>query len=309
MSVILANWLAALIFAAIFLVAGGLFLAAVGDDNFQNDKGIAIVLALVFMIFSAWGFSYSTTHYVVPANKVAIVIDMKTGQTVGGLRSPGVNSKSWIQKKLEYPGQMNYLWCPVVTPSVRGGAEVETTVCFTFDASKVDWEKQYRAYNGDETFVLNGWLNEFIQSTIAASISTFTPQQLTDERVKVEEAIKTNSLTWFTDNGIPLKTVTLRNWKFTSAEMTKAYEAAQVSVAKINAAENERKAAEVQVQTATLRYQACLEAGFTSQEFCLGFLQLQWLQNLPTLPNNFVLSLGGGSPSVAFPATVETSVP
>ncbi len=77
-------------------------------------------------------------------------------------------------------------------------------------------------------------------------------------------------------------------------------------MAKIDAARNEQTAAKIQSATADERKIACENAGFKSEQYCLGFLQLQWLQNLNELPSNFILNLGG---SQAVPAVNMQSAP
>jgi hypothetical protein len=300
MDVLLANWFAALLFAVFTLIAMGTTVSMFfsGDRDAKIGSLIPLVLAAAF----AAGFIFSSTHFVVEPNTTALIVDRSTGSTVGAMLTPGVHAKSWLQIKYVYPGQKNYVWCPQVTPSVKGGAEVVVTVCFTFDASAVNWQSQFLAYNGDDKVVFDGWLSENVQTSIASSIAAFVPQQLTDNRIAVENTISTNLLAWFAEKGVNLRMVALRNWQFTSPDMKAAYEAAQVSIAQIEKANNEQAAAKIQAVTASMRAESCSAAGFTNEQYCLGFLQLQWLQGLPSLPNNFVLSLGGNTPAVTFPA-------
>lgn len=298
MEYLLANGIAAsiaLILAVILTIAGLMALS----DRSGTPALVLFAIAVVMMYI----FSWSSTHRIVPVNKSAIIVDRSSGEMVGGVIQSGVTKKAWTHKLYLYPSQSSFQWCPQVTPSVRGGAEVIITVCITMDASQINWQKQFLSYNGDVDTVLDGWLKDSVQSSIAVAISGYEPQQLTNERSNVETAIYDQLLVWLSNNSIPVKSVSLLNWQFTSTDMKATYEASQVSIAKIDAARNEQKAAQIQSETASLRKVSCDSAGFSEQQYCLGFLQLQWLQNLGTLPPNFILSLGGNaSPAVSIPA-------
>lgn len=304
MSVLFANGFAAtgfIILTVVFLLATVFFLA---DSNYVT----AFVTGLLTVLF-VFSFGWSSTHRVVPANTSAILINRYTGQPSPHTLRPGVVEKAWSEQIFAYPGQTSYQWCPEVTPSVKGGAEISAKVCITMDASQIDWRKQYTSYNGGSDEVLTGWLSASVQSSIAQAVSQFEPSQLTNERVDVETAIYSQLIPWASENGVPVKSVSLLNWQFTSEKLRAQYEAAQVSVAKVDAANNENAAAKIQAQTASERAAACKNAGFTDQGMCLGFLQLQWLQNLSTLPDNFIISLGGtADPAVSFPALAPAPV-
>jgi hypothetical protein len=263
----------------------------------------------VFTIFFIWAFLFGQTHALVAPNKTMLVVNRSTGLPVGGLRQPGITSiPLWTSLRYVYPSQSEYQWCPVFTPSIKNGVGVTMTICFTIDASQIDWLEQFQRYNGNEAVVTTAWQNA-LQDQVAIAVSIYESRDLTNQRNVVTDAILTQLKPWFVPHGITVKQIGLKDWSFTSEAMNIAYEQAQLAQTKIDVANAELQAAQIQVQTAKIRRDACTAAGLTSEAACLQYLQLQWLAGLPQAPANLVVSLGGSAPAIAFPAVQTTVTP
>ncbi len=90
MSVIFASPVA----AWIFFVAGVVLIVAALVLFSDRDTIIGGIVAMVCWVFVAYAFAWSSTHRVVPANNVAILINRSTGQTSGGVRQAGISGEN-----------------------------------------------------------------------------------------------------------------------------------------------------------------------------------------------------------------------
>lgn len=312
MSVLLANGIA----AALFFIASVILLVVIGFvvsgiNRYSETKDVVGVLFLVGLLaVSLTVFGWSATHRVIEPNNVGIIVDRSNGSPLLNTYSAGVVHVGFTQQLYTFPAQKDYQWCPELTPSVKGGAEVTITVCVTLDAKNVPWFDQYTRFNGDVSVIQDGWTRKFAKTTVSNAISTFEPNQLTNERPAVEQAISLALKPYFDEMSITISNVNLYNWRFSDPDVQASYEAAQLSVAKVDAAKNEYAAAQIQSETADLRKQSCSNAGFSDQAICLQFLQLEWLRNIPELPANFILNLGGStSPSFSVPVATPVTNP
>jgi hypothetical protein len=290
---------------------------------FGDEKWPAIPLFLV-AVLCFWGSFWGQIHRLVKPNEVLLVIDRKTGQIIEPLRTSGITGVPlWTIKTYPYPAQTVYQWCPQFTPSSKGGASLITVVCFTADASQIDWIAQFKAFNGDEMTVRVGWQNA-VQTSVARAISGFNPRDLTDRRADVETEIYNQTIAWFTESGIPITMVGLKNWQFASEDANTAYDEALLSQTQIDVANSQQEAARIRADTQVIVAQkladgqrlACQTAGMISETTCLEYLQLIWLSSSQNQMNIVVVTGSDGNVPVAIPSmpsanptVVPTAVP
>lgn len=300
------------ILGLVFLVAS--ISALFSEDNFIKWLSIP---SLVIAILSFVGFFFGQTHRFVKANEVMVVIDKKNGQPILPVRTSGVTSVPlWRSNQYTYPAQTVYQWCPQFTPSSKGGTSLITDVCFTADASKIDWVTQFKAFNGNLDTITKGWQNA-IQTNVASAISVYNPRDLTDRRLDVEQAIYSLTIVWFKDNGIPITMVSLKNWNFANAEVNKAYDEALLSQTQIDIANAQQEAAKIRADTQVIVAQkladgqrlACQTAGMDSETSCLQYLELIWLSSSQNISNINVITGANGNIPVSIPIQpVQTEV-
>lgn len=317
MAVLLTFWLVQVLLAILGVAALGATLWAFFSDAFSGaGKAIAFVPALLTLL-CAFAVVFGMTHAVVEPNSVLLVVDRNTGQPIMPLRTAGVTEiPLWTSVNYRYPAQTNYQWCPTFTPSSRNGAGLITVVCFTADASKIDWDAQFRAFNGGEEIVTAGWQTA-IQTRVANAISGFDPRDLTNKRADVETTIYLQTVEWFASQGIPVTMVALKDWRFASEEINQAYDEAQLAQTQIDVAEAENQAAMIRANTAlevakTLagaQRQACTDAGMVSETACLQYLQLLWLSQNTSDPTVVVVTGGDIAPAITIPSGAPAEVP
>jgi hypothetical protein len=305
---------------ACFIGAGMLF-----SDSLRGKERILAVIPGFVIVVCTLGIVWGQTHIVVAPNQYVMVIDRKTGQPIMPLRGAGVTEVPlWTWTRYNYPAQKDFQWCPTFTPSSKNGASLTVVVCFTTNASKIDWTDQFRSFNGDQDVVTAGWQNA-VQTRVAAAFSQFDPRDLTNRRVDVENGIYLAANEWFTGHGITVTMVALKDWKFTSQAINDAYDQAQLSQTQIDVANAEKAAAEVQQETALIRAQtqvkvvtalaagqreACNTAGMVSETACLQYLQLTWLSQGSTNPEVVVITgSSNAAPVIAIPGNKAVSVP
>jgi hypothetical protein len=137
------------------------------------------------------------------------------------------------------------------------------------------------------------------------------------ERDAVSSAVYDNVNPWFSNEGITLNRVSLKDWDFTNKDVGKAFDETIVAQtlqaqaqAKYDAAIVERKQqlyiAETQglvmKQLAQDQYEAMRKLGVISEDSVIRWLTIQWLKNLDKTPNNVIVNTGGN----AVPVTVGT---
>ncbi|OGD69811.1 hypothetical protein A3A84_02010 [Candidatus Collierbacteria bacterium RIFCSPLOWO2_01_FULL_50_23] len=291
---------------------------AIFSDTFnRGEKAVAVIPSLV-LVLSASGVLWGQTHIVVRPNQYVLVIDRQTGEPIIPLRGAGVTEVPlWTWTRYEYPAQKDYQWCPTFTPSSKNGASLTVVVCFTTDASAIDWTAQFRSFNGDQDVVMAGWQNA-VQTDVASAFSKFDPRDLTNKRSDVETGIFQATFEWFKSHGISVTMVGLKNWQFASQAINDAYDQAQLSQTKVDVANAEKAAAQVEQETALIRAEtqvkvvttlaagqraACNTAGMVSETACLEYLQLVWLSQGGIDPSVVVITGGGdAAPVIALPA-------
>lgn len=306
LAILLTSWVSQLllVIAAIICLVWALYTLF----NEDAPKLMAIVPAVLLILF-VWGFFFGQTHRFIKTNQVMLVIDQKTGQPIEPIRTSGVtNVPLWSSVQYAYPAQTVYQWCPVFTPSSKGGASLKTTVCFTADASKINWVSQFKAFNGDEATIQAGWQNA-VQDSVAVAISGFDPRDMTNKRADVETAIYTQTVTILAKFGFPLEMVGLKDWRFESGDAQTAYDQALLSQTQIDVANSQQQAAlikaETQVLIAEKQHQACATAGMVSEMACLQYL---WMTS-GVNPSTVILTVGGNNPNIAIPVNTPVSMP
>lgn len=317
MAVLLTFWLVQLLLALLGIATLVATLWAFFSDTFSG-AGKAVALAPAFLtLLCAFAVVFGMTHAVVEPNTVLLVVDRNTGQPIMPLRTAGVTEiPLWTSVNYRYPAQTNFQWCPTFTPSSRNGAGLVTVVCFTADASKIDWVTQFKAFNGGEVVITAGWQTA-VQTTVANAISQFDPRDLTNRRADVETEIYRQTLEWFTGQGIPVTMVGLKDWRFASEAINQAYDQAQLAQTQIDVAEAENQAAMIRANTtlevaktlAVAQRQACTDAGMVSETACLQYLQLLWLSQTTTDPTVVVVNGGDVAPAITIPSGAPAEVP
>jgi len=267
--------------------------AIVAKDNPFPPLTLSVISLLLFLTFQIF--------FIVPINTQVLVVNQLTGEMVGDVRSPGINTRPlFISRRYSYPGNQAWQWCPQMTPSTRNGIEVEMQICWTIPAHQVDWEAQFRRYNGDAATVTAAWQNE-IQSLVAEAVAVYDLTALTNERSAVTSSILENTESWFREANIPITNISIRNWDFTNPEIASRFSEAQLAATQINIAEAKQLAAEVAAETANIHRLACENAGMYDPDLCVSYLQLQWLQSFSdTNPPTIVVGFGS-QPSVTVP--------
>ncbi len=286
----------------------------------QNRKGGAGTMGLLTLVFGFLWFYTGSTIAVAP-NKAVVVVNQGTGKPEAQLRYPGIQSVPWFfRDTFEYPYQSDWQWCPILTPSVKGGAGVTVNVCFTIDSTQINWAEQYARYNGGLDVITTAWQTEITQGTANAT-ALFVPRDLTDNRNAVVEEIRRQTADAFEKLHVLPHIISLKTWQFTDKDLEAAYDQAFLSQTKIDQANFELQAAEIQQKTAGIQADtqvevaqklanghltACIIAKMTTSESCIAYLQLIWLNSQKA--NNLVVSVGGGNnPSVTFPAQTQAA--
>jgi hypothetical protein len=306
LDILLTSWVSQLLLAIAAIIC--LIWALYTLINSDTSKWLAILPAIL-LVLSVWGFFYGQTHRFVRTNQVMLVIDQKTGQPIEPIRTSGVTSVPlWSSIKFVYPAQTVYQWCPVFTPSSKGGASLKTTVCFTADASKINWISQFKAFNGGEATIQAGWQNA-VQDSVAVAISAFDPRDMTNKRADVETAIYEQTKPILGKFGFPLEMVGLKDWRFESGDAQTAYDAALLSQTQIDVANSQQQAALIKAQTQVLiaekQHQACATAGMVSEMACLQYLWMTGGAN----PSTVILTVGGNNPNIAVPVSTPVAMP
>lgn len=301
-----ANGVAATLFFILGLFLLGVALAVLINDDrdFSSARPWFALVSLCFMAALFGGWWWSSHHFAGKPNQSYLLIEQRTGQSTT-YTGAGIYQKEWTQSKYEFPGATSQQWCPELTPSVSGGAEVSTTICFTYSAQAVNWSQQYMAFNArDEASVYSSWLAYGIRSHVATAISAYPMMDLTNKRVEVEDAIYNSTKPIFEQMGVPLESVSMPNWTPSSQQTRLAFEQAQLSAALVQVAENQQNAARINAETSRISQASCQNAGFTSEQTCLDFLMLQWLSSGQNLPANLVLSVGSNLP-LSYPVPTQ----
>lgn len=293
----------------------GLFLMLSAVYNFiRQETGFGVGLGVAGLAV-AIGWFVTGTNIVVSANTAVLVINQSSGQPEPYLRHPGIQGvPMFFRDTLEFPYRSDWQWCPSFSPSVRGGAGVNEKICFTIDATQVDWVSQYRRYGGGVDTVTGNWQNELTQG-VADATALYVPRELTDSRDKVVKSIKDQTEDRWVFLGVIVKSISLVNWEFTDAALKTAYDNAFLSQTKVDQANFDLQAAQVEQQTSGVQADtqvqvaqklanghviACKTAGMTTPELCIAYLQIIWLNDQK--PSNLVVSVGNGGSNVTFPA-------
>jgi hypothetical protein len=269
------------------------------------------VLAITLCLFAF----VCHTHRVVGVNERAIVINRWSGQIVGDTRPSGTTTIPFLSGRvLSYPAEKSHEKCDDFTPSVQGGYEIKTHICFYFDASTVDWVNQFRRYNQSYTALSQGpWKNQ-LSPQVALATRNYIPSDLTNQRDKVTQDLFTTTGAWFKGEGITLNSIVLQNWDFTDAKIrdqynqtiasqnqTLVYEQQLVAAQKQRDLQLYQQETKNEVLAAAARGELAYlnSLGVTDPDTIARILTIQYLQNLPTPPQNVILSTGGNVPPSA----------
>lgn len=318
---IIFSWVGAGIALIAAIACLGFTLAAL--LNSRGGQVLAWVPGVGAIICVGLWLWFSTSTVVAP-NTTMLVVDSATGKPDPNMRKSGLVGVPFLgSQTFSYPTQTAFQWCPTYTPSVKGGAGVTLVICYTIDASEVDWLAEYLKYNGDVTVVTDGWQRETSQ-LVAETIANYDPRQLTNERGDVVNALALKTAEWWvTRVRVAPQVIVLANWQFTNQALNEAYDQALLSQTQVDRAQFELEAARVQMDTAYVRADtqvevakrlaagqslACQIANMNTTEACLEYLRVIWLNS--QTPQNLIVSVGGdANPAVAIPAAQPTPQP
>lgn len=212
---IFANGVATLLFVLLFLGAVVFVLSLI----FEGRSDALLIIPAVMLVCSVLGLSYSTTHRVVPANQRWVVINTLKGEVQGGVRKSGITKMPLIRDIHKYPGAQEQPFCIQYTPALKEGYEITVDICGNYDASILDWEQIYKAYNftGEEQLLAH-WVNQS-KEVVSLAFVGVDYSKLTTERPQVSNQVRENLNPWFEDWGVSVSNIVLKNWDFTSEQV------------------------------------------------------------------------------------------
>lgn len=203
----------------LFLAICSVILAAV--SFFKEEKWLvagAVSIVATILFGAAW--NYGATHTVVQPNTRVVVVDKVTGAPVGGIRTPGITSKPYIQYAiLEYPGVADRSFCYDTTPALKEGYELRFTICGVYDARSLDWIQMYQQYDFvNEKQMIDYWGVQ-TKELISGALKDVDYTKIVQDRAGVANDTRAAIQPWFDDFGVPVSRLTLANWDPTSEKV------------------------------------------------------------------------------------------
>lgn len=215
-----------------------LFLASValliwGFFQFIGERDVkgGSILLILGLICGFGGFWFQT-HTIVPTQHIGVSKDTFS-QKLRGHYPSGIMAKPFFSSVYRFPSSSGFERCEQYTPAIKGSYGITLDLCFYYDTGNVDWVTEInRTGSLDANFIMNVWRNSVV-GNVAKSVKDYTPEELNDERFAVEQSLYANILPWFSERGVPLSSVSFKNWDFTSAEVGASFDASIVSQRKI----------------------------------------------------------------------------
>lgn len=275
----------------------------------KTNTGVLVILA-IFLIGGGWWFQ---THRIVSTQYVG-VSRATISQELEGLYPAGIMTKPFLGAVYEYPASSNFERCEQYTPAIKGSYGITLDLCFYYDVGNVDWLKEInRTGSLDANYIMGVWRNSIV-GDVAKSVKEYTPEALSDNRSEVEQAIFENISPWFSERGISLTRVSLKNWDFTSDEVAKSFDASIVSQRKITeqtalfeAAKISREREKYEAETAKLvaewQKEALDELGLDGQQ-AIDYLWIKTFSEQGKTPD--VLILGTTNTPISIPLNNKT---
>lgn len=196
-------------------------------DEYNNNNIPPIILGVVMIgVFIVTG--WFQTHYIISNQTVGITKNAFT-QKLDFQANSGIITKPFFGSVHMFPSSTSFERCEQYTPSIRGSYGVTVDVCFYYNTSTVNWLEEVKStgsLNANEIMLV--WRNSVV-GKVASSVKDYTPEQLSDNRLEVEQAILANVLPWYQERGIELVTISLKDWDFTSPDVAKAFDESIIS--------------------------------------------------------------------------------
>lgn len=280
---------------SVLIVIGGII--SLADDT--TIAGIGIGIGILLGVAGGW----LQTHRIVPTQHVGVSRNTFS-QDLDGLYSSGVVSKPFFGSVYSYPSSSAYERCEKYTPAIKGSYGITIDLCFYYDTGQVDWLAEINRTGSLEAgHIMDVWRNSVV-GDVARAVKTYTPEELSDNRSKVEEDIFDNIQPWFNERGVPLTRVSFKNWDFTSSEVAKAFDESIVSQRKITeqnalfeAAKISRERETYEAETARIvaekQKEALEELGFNGSN-AVEYLWIKMLTEADAVPD--VMIVGGEAP-------------
>ena len=265
-----------------------------------------IVAVLVMFLLLGIGI-YGQTHASVPAQYTGITRNSIT-QEVRGPYGSGIVPKPFFGKSYNMPASQSFERCEQFTPSIKGSYGITVDVCFYYNASAVDWVKEVNLTGSfDADYIMSTWRNSIVRD-VAKTVKYYTPEQLGAESDKVETQLYDNVEPWFTERGIPLKSVSFKNWDFTSETVGQSFDESIVSQRKITeqsalfeASKISRERETFEAETAKLvaeEQMKAIKALGLKDDQIVEWLWIKLLSDQDEVPDTVIL----GNAGVAVPA-------
>lgn len=289
-----------------FLATIMLIIAALSElvDVEPINAGILGILALCSLGLGA----FLQTHQIVPVQTIAITRSTFS-QELSGPYPAGLVSKPFFGSVYTYPASNSYEYCEQYTPAIKGSYGITLDICFYLDTAHVNWLKEIQETGSlDANAIMTVWRNSVV-SGIAQSVKDFTPEELSDNRLEVEQALFANVTSWFSERGITLVRISFKNWDFTSEEVAQSFDESIVSQRKITeqaalleaakiSRERELYEAETAKQVAE-QQRLALESLGLNGENAIQYLWIKMLTESNQIPD--VIILGNSNVPVALP--------
>lgn len=292
------------------LSVGGISIALYFFFSRENQTIPGGIITSVFTVVIFLLYTFSCTHFITAINEKSIVIDWTRGKLIGTYTS-GLNKKPFFSKVINRPSNPQMEVGITYAPSVKGGYEINCTFTLYVDASKVDWGKQYTRY-GMEDFedIKRLWHNK-TKTMLADIVKACAPQEITENRAKIQKLALDAFKTYFDSEEIPLVDLQFVNWDFSDQNIKNAFNNAVKEQTQKATAQANLDASDIQIQTmekmAAAKRKAIDILGLEDQNAISNWLIIQYLNEHPNSTQNIILNIGGGSVSPAIPMTGKPS--
>lgn len=263
------------------------------------------IMAVVFI-----GGIWFQTHRVVSVNHIGISRAMFSQKLRGPLQA-GIVEKPFFGKVFEMPASTNYERCETYTPALKGSYGITLQACFYYNVGQVDWLKEIdRTGQLGAGNIMDVWRNSVV-GDVARSVKMYTPEALSEDRSVAEQAIFENVTPWFIERGVPLVSVSFKNWDFTSEAVAAEFDQSIVSQRKIaeqaalfEAAKISREREEYEAETARLvseKQKAALNLLGLEGAAAVDWLWVKYLTEKDEVPDVLILGRGGGEAPISIP--------
>ncbi len=276
--------------------------------NFHDIELKHLAILLGGLILSISGFAWFQTHRIIPVQQVGVVQNSIT-QELSGSFPAGLVSKPFFGKVYHFPASSSYERCEQYTPAIKGSYGIILDLCFYYDTANVDWVNEIQETGSLEVGkIWSVWRNSIV-GDVAESVKEYTPEALSANRAEVELAIYNNIKDWYVERGIPLVSISLKNWDFASEQVATQFDESIVSqrriteqTALLEAAQVSRQREEYEAETARivaeLQRKSLEELGFEG-DVAIQYLWIKAMVEAGQMPD--VIILGTSDVPVAIP--------